>query len=72
MSRTRARRLVRGSDVVERLAERGIVVRAASLRGVAEEAGIAYKDVDEVAEATETAGISHRVARLLPVGNVKG
>ena len=45
---------------------------AASLRGVAEEAGFAYKDVDEVAAATETAGLSKRVVHLVPVGNVKG
>ena len=42
------------------------------MRGIAEEAGLAYKNVDEVAEATECAGISRRVAHLVPVGNVKG
>ncbi len=72
MSRTRARKLVRGEVLRQRMAERGIEVRAASLRGLAEEAGFAYKSVDEVAQATEVAGISRRVARLLPVGNVKG
>ena len=72
MSRTRARKLVRGRELQERLAARGILVRAASLRGLAEEAGFAYKSVDEVAEATEAAGISRRVAHLVPVGNVKG
>jgi tRNA-splicing ligase RtcB len=72
MSRTRARKLVRGSKLREEMAARGIVVRAASERGLAEEAGVAYKSVDEVAKATETAGLSRRVARLVPVGNVKG
>jgi tRNA-splicing ligase RtcB len=72
MSRTRARKLVRGSDLRRAMADHGILVRAASLRGLAEEAGFAYKSVDEVAEATETAGLSRRVARLTPVGNVKG
>jgi tRNA-splicing ligase RtcB len=72
MSRTKARKLVRGGELIRRLEERGILVRAASRRGVAEEAGFAYKDVDEVAATTETAGLSHRVAHLLPVGNVKG
>jgi tRNA-splicing ligase RtcB len=52
--------------------EQGIAVRAASLRGLAEEAGLAYKDVDEVAEAAERARLSRRVAHLVPVGNVKG
>ena len=72
MSRTRARKLVRGKKLREQMAARGILVRAASWSGLAEEAGLAYKSVDEVAEATELAGLSRRVARLLPVGNVKG
>jgi tRNA-splicing ligase RtcB len=72
MSRTRARKLVRGKELRERMAARGILVRSASDRGLAEEAGFAYKSVDEVAEATERAGLSRRVAHLVPVGNVKG
>ena len=72
MSRRKARKRERGRDLQRRLAARGILVRAASLSGLAEEAGFAYKDVDEVASATECAGISRRVAHLLPVGNVKG
>jgi tRNA-splicing ligase RtcB len=72
MSRTRARKLIRGSELQERMRKRGILVRSASSRGLAEEAGFAYKDVDEVAEATELAGLSRRVAHLVPVGNVKG
>jgi tRNA-splicing ligase RtcB len=72
MSRTRARKLVRGRELRDRMEERGILVRSASDRGLAEEAGFAYKDVDEVAEATELAGLSRRVAHLVPVANVKG
>jgi tRNA-splicing ligase RtcB len=72
MSRTQARRLVRGSELQRRMESRGILVRSASLRGLAEEAAFAYKSVDEVAAATEEAGLSRRVARLVPVGNVKG
>jgi tRNA-splicing ligase RtcB len=72
MSRTRARKLVRGRDLRARMAARGILVRSASDRGLAEEAGFAYKSVDEVAEATELSGLSRRVAHLVPVGNVKG
>jgi tRNA-splicing ligase RtcB (3'-phosphate/5'-hydroxy nucleic acid ligase) len=72
MSRTRARKLVRGSELQQSMAERGILVRSASWRGLAEEAGFAYKSVDEVAAATEEAGLSRRVAHLVPVGNVKG
>jgi tRNA-splicing ligase RtcB len=72
MSRTKARKLVRGRDLIRKLEHRGILVRAASFSGVAEEAGLAYKSVDEVAEATEQAGLSRRVAHLVPIGNVKG
>jgi tRNA-splicing ligase RtcB len=52
--------------------ERGILVRARSLKGLAEEAGFAYKSVDEVTEATEVAGLSRRVVHFAPVANVKG
>ena len=72
MSRTRARKLVRGRDLQDQMAARGILVRSASWRGLAEEAGFAYKSVDEVAAATEQAGLSRRVAHLVPVANVKG
>lgn len=72
MSRTRARKLVDGRALRERMETQGILVRSASLRGLAEEAGCAYKSVDEVAEATELTGLSRRVAHLVPVANVKG
>ena len=72
MSRRQARRRVRGRDLQHRMQARGILVRTASFRGLAEEAGFAYKDVDEVAASTERAGLSRRVAHLLPVANVKG
>ena len=72
MSRRRARKLVRARELQDRMEERGILVRSASARGLAEEAGFAYKDVDEVAEACECAGLSKRVAHLVPIANVKG
>jgi tRNA-splicing ligase RtcB len=72
LSRTQARKRIHGRDLARRMAERGILVRAVSWAGLAEEAGFAYKSVAEVAEATETAGLSRRVAHLVPVGNVKG
>jgi len=72
MSRAQAKRRVWGETLLKEMEERGIVVRAASKSGVAEEAGFAYKSVDEVAAATEQAGLSRRVAQLVPVGNVKG
>ncbi len=72
MSRTQARKRIRGETLQKRMQERGIYVRGASWRGLAEEAGFAYKSVDEVAEAAEIAGLSRRVVHLQPVGNVKG
>ncbi len=72
MSRTRARKLWRGQKLQREMEERGIYVRTASWAGLAEEAGGAYKNIDDVIEATEQAGISKRVVRFTPVGNVKG
>jgi len=72
MSRTAARKRYRGRQLQEQMEERGIYVRTASWSGLAEEAGPAYKNVDDVVSATERAGLSRRVVRLLPVGNVKG
>ncbi len=52
--------------------ERGIYVRTVTCGGLAEEAGAAYKEIDEVVEATELAGLSSRVLKLTPIGNIKG
>jgi len=54
------------------LEARGIVVRAASKSGVAEEAGFVYKDLAAVVDVLHRAGISHRVVSLVPIGNIKG
>ena len=72
MSRHQALRQWNGRQVVEELENRGILVRSPSLRGVAEEAPGAYKDVTEVVEVTEKAGLARRVAKLLPMITVKG
>jgi tRNA-splicing ligase RtcB len=72
MSRTRARKQWRGDKLQRDMAAAGIYVRTASWAGLAEEAGGAYKNIDDVVEATEQAGISRRVARFTPIGNVKG
>jgi tRNA-splicing ligase RtcB len=72
MSRTAAKKRWHGRKLKEDLEARGIYVRTATWSGLAEEAGPAYKDIDQVIEATELARVSRRVAKLLPVGNVKG
>jgi len=72
MSRHQAKKLIKGQKLQQDMEHRGIYVRTASWGGLAEEAGIAYKNIDEVVEATELAGLSRRVVRLLPLGNIKG
>jgi len=72
MSRHQAKKQFHGKKLQQEMEERGIYVRSVSYSGLAEEAGPAYKDIDEVVDATERAGISKRVARLIPIGNVKG
>ena len=72
MSRTQAKKRFQGKKLQQDMEERGIYVRTASYSGLAEEAGPAYKNIDDVVEASERAGISKRVVRLVPVGNVKG
>jgi len=72
MSRTRARHLWRGQSLQKEMEQRGIYVRSASWKGLAEEAGDAYKDIDDVVKATALAGISLPVVRFVPLGNVKG
>jgi tRNA-splicing ligase RtcB len=72
MSRHEASRTWRGRDVVASLEERGIIVRSTSLRGIAEEAPGAYKDVTAVVQAAHAAGISKIVARVEPLVCIKG
>lgn len=72
MSRTKARNMWQGRNLQQKMESEGIYVRTASLSGLAEEAGLAYKNIDDVVTASELAGISRRIARFIPLGNVKG
>jgi tRNA-splicing ligase RtcB len=72
MSRHQALRTWQGRTVVRELAARGIVVKSPSMRGVAEEAPQAYKDVAEVVDAADAAGLARKVARTTPLVCVKG
>src|SRR5919197_363615 len=72
MSRTGARKRVKGADLRRQLEEQGIAVRSPSNRGLAEEAPFAYKEVDRVVAIVERAGLAARGARLRPIGVVKG
>jgi tRNA-splicing ligase RtcB len=72
MSRHQALKQWRGRDLVERLAAEGILIRSPSMRGVAEEAPAAYKDVSAVVDAADAAGLSRKVVGLKPLACIKG
>ena len=72
LSRTAARKQIAGGELRRQLEARGIVIRCPSPKGLAEEAPFAYKDVDRVVRVVERAGLARRVARLVPIGVVKG
>jgi tRNA-splicing ligase RtcB len=72
MSRSQAKREVRGDELKIKLEKQGIQIRARSMPGLAEEAPQAYKDVDEVVKIVCAAQIAKKVARLIPVAVVKG
>ncbi len=72
MSRTAATKRWQGRDVARKLEQDGVLIRSASMRGLAEEAPGAYKDVSEVVEVSDRAGLARKVARLTPMMCVKG
>ena len=72
MSRKKATRTISGQEVVKRLNQRGIIIKCRSWRGIAEEAPQAYKNVDEVVDVVHKAGLSKKVARLVPLAVIKG
>jgi len=71
-SRSAAKRSLRGADVAQALAAKGITVKTGSMGSLAEEASEAYKDVSEVVEVTHKTGISLKVAKAVPLGVIKG
>jgi tRNA-splicing ligase RtcB len=72
MGRRAARKLIQGHELRKRLESQGITVRAGSTSSLAEEAPEAYKDVNKVVEVCQNAGLSLKVARLRPLGVIKG
>lgn len=72
MSRAAAKKVVQGQSLRRELEDRGIVVRCASNAELAEEAPVAYKDIERVVDVVHGAGIARKVARLKPLGVVKG
>ena len=72
LSRSKAKKMFQGKQILKQMEKRGIIIRSASLSSLAEEAGPAYKDIDEVVDTVVRAGINSRVVRFLPIGNIKG
>ena len=72
MSRTAAVKHAQGRRIDQELAAKGIIARARSWKGLAEEQPDAYKDVDLVVEVVHRAGLARKVARMRPIGVVKG
>ena len=72
MSRHQARKTWRGREIIDELSRRGIVIRSPSMRGVAEEAPNAYKDISAVIESTHCAGLASKIAELRPLICIKG
>jgi tRNA-splicing ligase RtcB len=72
MSRHAARKKVQGEKLRRDLYNEGIVVQAGSIRGIAEEAPIAYKDVESVVDVVDRAGLAKKVAQLKPLAVIKG
>jgi tRNA-splicing ligase RtcB len=72
MSRAQAKKSVRGEQLQRDMKQRGILVKAVSMSGLAEEAGFAYKNISDVVETVDRAGITKKVAELRPIGNIKG
>ncbi len=72
MSRHQAKKIVKGKDLAQQLLKKGIKVKSASYLSLAEESGLAYKNINDVVESVDKAGISKPVVSFRPIGNIKG
>lgn len=72
MSRAAAMRMIEGNKLQKDMEKKGIYVHAVTTKGLAEEAGQAYKDIDTVVDSLDRAQITRPVVALKPIGNVKG
>ena len=72
MSRHEAMRKISGEEIVRSLEAKGIIVKCWSPRGIAEEAPSAYKNIDDVVDVVHNAGLSKKVAKLIPLAVIKG
>lgn len=72
MSRKAATRAISGQEVINQLKQKGIILKCWSMRGIAEEAPLAYKNIDDVIEVVHNAGLSKKVVKLVPLAVIKG
>jgi len=72
MSRREATRRISGQEIVKSLESKGIIVKCWSSRGIAEEAPMAYKNIEDVVDVVHSAGLSKKVAKLIPLAVIKG
>jgi tRNA-splicing ligase RtcB len=72
MSRHRAIKEISGQAVKEKLSQQGIIIKSHSVKGIAEEAPSAYKDINQVIEVVHQAGLAQKVAKLLPLVVITG
>jgi len=72
MSRTKAKKIWHGKEIVEKLKKKGIYIRAHSMSGLAEEAPGAYKAVEEVVNSIHNANLAKKIVKVKPIGNMKG
>lgn len=72
MSRVKAKHMIKGEKLQKDMLAHGIYVKTSSMSGLAEEAGFAYKNISDVVDSVEQAGITKAVAGLSPIGNIKG
>ncbi|MDH5403387.1 MAG: RtcB family protein, partial [Candidatus Heimdallarchaeota archaeon] len=72
MSRTMAKKQVDPNKLLSDMQDKGIYVKGASLKGLSEEAGVAYKDLDDVVKVANNGNLSLPVVKLIPIGNIKG
>jgi len=72
MSRHAAMRSISGQEVINQLKEKGIIIKCRSMKGIAEEAPMAYKNVDDVVRIVHNAGLSKKVVKLVPLAVIKG
>lgn len=72
MSRAKAKKLIQGQQLHQELRKKGVYIKSASFAGLAEEAGFAYKNINEVVESVLGAGLSKPIVSFKPIGNIKG